>query len=219
MSKLVDRPVIVCLCNKKNSVEFDLLHLQFDLNKVTVFTSFSYQGFYKSVHTINYLLDLLIEDGPSVCATVGMITHSTQNTSPSSDYNFQKAIILYSFHFPLTCREEGATITIDQEKVHLSLPKENFPDATVLYCLQVEEGYVVISTTTSILTLTLYSNHILTTLLQFQDELQSIRSVPCLPHTYTLQFEKECVVLQRFLHVFLLNKCLHRYSWQSCLFG
>lgn len=49
---LIYSPVIVCICNQKESINYDTYFLLFETKEVQLFLSFSYTGYYKSI--INY---------------------------------------------------------------------------------------------------------------------------------------------------------------------
>lgn len=205
-------PIITCICNKKESTNYDLLHLAFNQNEVKIVSSFSYDGYYKSTHLYIFWIDLLIEDGPSLSATIGSINFNDRPLHPfqSSGYDYRKAVILYIFDYLITHSEQTTTFQVDQGSVHLSIPKLLFSSSTLLHCLQVEQGYVLLSSSSSLLRCSLFVNGILSTLFQSTDSLQDIQRVDCLSYTYALQFEKECVIIQ---NNSILARRNHRRTW------
>ena len=48
-------PVIVCICNQKESTNYDVYLLLFETKEVQLFLSFSYTGYYKSM---NYYFEI-----------------------------------------------------------------------------------------------------------------------------------------------------------------
>lgn len=97
----------------------------------------------------------------------------------------------------LTSRETETTIQLSERSFHLSLPKSFFPHSSILYCLQGDCGFFLLSTDVVSLTISFYSHDLLTQLLQVSGECLSVHPLSSFPFTYQIQMEKESIFLQR----------------------